>query len=147
MDQGYISALAALSGTIVGGMTSFLTSWSTQHSQFRAQRIAAETTKREKLFGRFLDEMARLYSVAISEETVNYGRLVEIFALKGRICLFATQPVIDTAERAVKQLIDLHLAPNWSTEQMRAMLDDGGQDPLKNFADACRIELRDIGNG
>ncbi len=42
MDAAYISALAALTGTAIGGLTSFATSWTTQHAQFKAQRIAAE---------------------------------------------------------------------------------------------------------
>ena len=144
MDQAYISALAALSGAVVGGMTSFLTSWSTQHAQAKTQRINAEIAKREKLFGRFLDEMAHLYAIAISEETVNYGHLVEVFALNGRICLFATQPVIDCANEAIKNLIDVHLEPNWAPAQVRAKLEDVDHDPLKAFANACRIELQEL---
>ena len=61
MDTAYISALAALAGTAIGGLTSFVTSWMTQHSQVKAQRIAAEREKRELLFGRFLEEAAKLY--------------------------------------------------------------------------------------
>ena len=49
MDAAYISAFAALAGTAIGGLTSFVTSWMTQHSQARALRLASER------------EMARLY--------------------------------------------------------------------------------------
>jgi hypothetical protein len=65
MDAAYISAFAALAGTAIGGLTSFATSWTTQQAQARAQRLAAERDARAALFGRFLDEAAKLYSDAL----------------------------------------------------------------------------------
>lgn len=56
MDAAYISALAALAGSAVGGLTSFATARSTQHTQARAQRLAESRTKREALYGQFIDE-------------------------------------------------------------------------------------------
>ena len=46
MDPAYISAFAALAGTAIGGLTSFATSWMTQHAQTRAQQLAAEREAR-----------------------------------------------------------------------------------------------------
>ena len=63
MEAAYISAFAALAGTAIGGLTSFATSWTTQQSQARAQRLAAERDNRAALFGRFLDEAAKLYLI------------------------------------------------------------------------------------
>src|SRR5215831_12312662 len=65
MDAAYISAFAALAGTAIGGLTSFATSWITQQAQTRTQRLAAEREARAALFGRFLDEAAKLYSDAL----------------------------------------------------------------------------------
>ena len=53
MEAAYISGLAALAGTAIGGLTSFTTSWMTQQAQVRAQRLANERDKREALLGRF----------------------------------------------------------------------------------------------
>src|SRR3954452_18805463 len=39
MEAAYISTFAALAGTAIGGLTSFATSWMTQHAQARAQRL------------------------------------------------------------------------------------------------------------
>ena len=78
MDAAYISALAALAGTAIGGLTSFVTSWMTQHAQAKAQRLAAEREKREILFGRFLEESARLHVASswtpISRRTSPWNR-------------------------------------------------------------------------
>ncbi len=69
MDPAYISAFAALAGSAIGGLTSFVTSWTTQHSQVRIQRLAAEKEARAALFGRFLEEAAKLYSDAMQNST------------------------------------------------------------------------------
>ena len=39
MNAAYISALAALAGSVIGGLTSLLTSWLTQRTQARAQEL------------------------------------------------------------------------------------------------------------
>jgi len=41
MDSGYITALAALGGAALGGLTSFATSWTTLRVQMKAQRSAS----------------------------------------------------------------------------------------------------------
>ena len=64
MEAAYIPALAALAGTVIGGLTSFAPSWATLRAPTRAQRRANEADKREGLFGRFLEEAAKLYADA-----------------------------------------------------------------------------------
>src|SRR5262249_41206805 len=46
MEAAYISALAALAGSAIGGLTSFASSWTTQQAQARAERVANEKDKR-----------------------------------------------------------------------------------------------------
>jgi hypothetical protein len=141
MGDSWIPTLAALMGTVIGGLTSFVTSWATQASQARAQRVAAERAKREELYGRFLDAIARLYAHAVAEEKVDYGKLVEIFALKGRIGLRASEPVKAATDHSIKFLVDLYIAPKRSVADVRAMMDDAKADPLSQFAERCREEL------
>ena len=59
MDAAYLSALSALAGSAIGAMASFGTTWLTQHHQDHAQRIAQESTRREKLFGEFIEQSSR----------------------------------------------------------------------------------------
>lgn len=81
VDAAYISAFAALAGTAIGGLASFATSWTTQHAQTRAQRIATERDARAELFGRFLDEAAKLYADALQSRRDDISRLTGIYAL------------------------------------------------------------------
>jgi hypothetical protein len=64
MDSAYMSGIAALAGSAIGGLASFATTWLTQHSQERARRSAKEITRREHLYGEFIDEASKLYTDA-----------------------------------------------------------------------------------
>ena len=145
MDGAYISALAALAGTAIGGLTSFATSWITQQAQARAQRLAAERDARAALFGRFLDEAAKLYSDALQNRRDEISGLVGIYALTNRIRLMSSPQVVEAADTVCRIIIDTYLAPNITMEEMRANWVDGHVDPLRDFSEACRLELQTFG--
>ena len=145
MDQAYISTIAALGGTIIGGLTSFLTAWVIQHVQTRNQRIATETARRQEIYGQFMDELAQIYARALRAQELDYGELVKLFALSGRIKLIASPPVIAGAERAMKYVVDLYLGPPRTPQQMREMMDQRSADAIGEFATLCREEFRLLG--
>lgn len=142
MDAAFIPTISALAGTVIGGITSFATSWLSQTAQSRAQRLAQERTKREELYSKFLEETARLYSHALTEAQVDYTKLVDIFALRGRILLTASDGVVHGADLVIRTLVDLYIAPKRSDADIRANLEDEKQDVMAAFARACRLELR-----
>src|SRR5262245_66626562 len=90
METAYISALAALAGTAIGGLTSFATSWMTQRAQTKAQRLAIEREKREVLFGRFLEEAASLYADALQNKRDDPTAMISIYGLANRIRLISS---------------------------------------------------------
>ena len=145
MDTAYISAFAALAGSAIGGLTSFATSWMTQQAQARAQRLAAERDARAALFGRFLDEAAKLYSDALQNRREDASRLMDIYALKSRIRLQSSPEVMEAAEAVTRIIVDAYLAPNITMEEMRASWIERHVDPLSDFSDACRQELQAFG--
>ena len=97
MDAAYISALAALAGSAIGGLASFASSWTTQHSQVRAQRLAAEREARAALFGK----AAKLYSDAMQNRRDDITGLVGIYALTNRIRLISSPQVVEAADSSV----------------------------------------------
>jgi hypothetical protein len=145
MDAAYISALAALAGTAIGGLTSFATSWATQQAQARAQRLAAEREARAALFGRFLDEAAKVYSDAMQNKRDDMTALVGIYALVNRMRLMSSPQVVEAAETVARIIIDAYLAPNITMAEMRADWIDRHVDPLRDFSEACRQELQAFG--
>jgi hypothetical protein len=142
MEPAYISAFAALAGTAIGGLASFATSWVTQQAQSRAQRIAAEKDARAALFGRFLDEAAKLYSDALQNRRDDVTPLMGIYGLTNRIRLISSQEVVEAADTVVRIIVDAYLAPNMTMAEMRENWIDRHIDPLRDFAEACRKELR-----
>ena len=145
MESAYISAFAALAGTAIGGLASFATSWVTQQAQSRAQRIAAERDSRAALFGRFLDEAAKLYSDALQNRQDDVTRLVSIYALINRIRLISSPQVVDAADNVARIIVDAYLAPNITMKEMRENWIEGHVDPLRDFSEACRKELQTFG--
>lgn len=141
MDPGVLSAISALAGTSIGAVSSLGTTWLTTKSQAEAARIVAERTKREELYGRFMDELAVLYSNALYNTGVDHERLTIAYALSGRIGLYATKPVSDAAIEALRFIVDLALGPCRTQEEMRAMMDQPDQNVISTFAEACRDEL------
>ena len=145
MEAAYVSAFAALAGTAIGGLASFATSWTTQHAQTRAQRISAERDARAALFGRFLDEAAKLYADALQSRRDDISRLTGIYALTNRIRLTSSAKVVRGADALARIIIESYAAPNVTMEDMRTNWIDRHVDPLRDFSEACREELRTLG--
>lgn len=145
MVTAYISTIAALTGTAVGGLTSFATSWVTQTAQTRIQRLADEREHRAALFGRFVDEAAKLYSDALQNSRNDITKLIGIYSLINRIRLISSPQVVEAAETVARIIVDAYLAPNITMEEMRANWVDRHVDPLRDFSNACRKELQAFG--
>jgi hypothetical protein len=145
MEAAYISAFAALAGTAIGGLTSFVTSWVIQHGQVKAQRLATEREKREILFGRFLEEAARLYVDALQNKREDPTAMIGIYGLANRIRLISSARVVESADTLARIIMDTYLAPNVTLEEVRARWIERNIDPLRDFGEACREELRTFG--
>ena len=142
MDPAYLSALSALAGTMVGGVTTFLTSWTTQMAQARSARLSEERARRDQLYSRFLDETARLYSYAMSEDKINHQNLVNIFALRGRILLQSSPSIVEAADAIIKRLVSVYMTPNRSDSDLLQDIENSSDDLMVAFAKVCRAELR-----
>src|SRR5439155_17957162 len=119
MEAAYISAFAALAGTAIGGLTSFATSWTTEQAQAREQRLAAERDSRAALFGRSLDEAAKLYIDALQNRRDDISGLINTYTLTNRIRLMSTERVVESADTVCRIIVDAYLAPNLTLEEMR----------------------------
>jgi hypothetical protein len=56
VDASIISALAALTGAAVGGLTSGIANWLNHRSQVRAQWLQHEKSRRQILYRDFIEE-------------------------------------------------------------------------------------------
>ena len=65
MNAGYISAFAALAGSLIGGLTTFAAAWVTQRQQANVQWLLQEKTRRQELYQQFIEEASKLYVDAL----------------------------------------------------------------------------------
>jgi hypothetical protein len=138
----YVPALSALAGSAIGAMASVATTWLTQHSQDRARRSAESMTRRERLYGGFIDAASALLADALTHEKVDPSKFVGIYATIGKLRLFAPADVVLKADKAMRDLSEIYYLPNTDFARRDALQDDR-LDILRAFAKACRNELRD----
>jgi hypothetical protein len=97
MNPAYVSALAALAGAIIGGLTSFVTSWLMQRTQLRHAHREAEEAKLEALYSDFVTEASRVFGDAATHQTEDFTDLMRLAAMIGRMRLGSDRAVVDAA--------------------------------------------------
>jgi hypothetical protein len=75
MEPATISALAALAGATIGGVTSFAATWLTQRPQARVQELTHTQSRREELYKAFIQEASKLYGDALVHDTTTSRNL------------------------------------------------------------------------
>jgi len=141
VDTAYISAFSALGGAVIGGLTSFGSSWLTQRTQLRFSHDEAIKARREELYVEFVDEAARLYGDALGHQKDDAADLCKLFALLGRIRLVSPRPVVTAAERTFDTIIETYLGPNRTMHEVLHDVHQGGFNFLIEFGEACRQDL------
>ncbi len=141
MDAAYVSAGFGLAGAMIGGLTSLATSLLTQRTQARERRLETSRASRQVVFSEFIVEASRLYADALSHEKDDVNDLVQLYAMVGRMRLFASRPVVEAAQQAMDVIITTYLEPNRSLHEIRAMAKEGGMNFLLSFGEHCRAEL------
>jgi hypothetical protein len=141
MNAAYVSALAALAGSIIGGLTTFAAAWVTQRQQANVQWLLQEKTRRQELYQQFIEEASKLYTDALMHDQVAISPLVGLYALINKIRIFSSPGIAEGADKIVRMIIDTYFLPNKTLPEMRAMMESGALDPLRDFSEMCRDEL------
>jgi hypothetical protein len=138
-----IAASAAISGSIVGALGSFLGTWITQQHQDRRDLLTKKMVRRETLYSDFITEGARLLVDALVNNSSDPQKLIPIYALLSRIRLSSSPKVLETAEEVIKNILTGYSKPNLTAEQIesRAL---SSEDPLRQFSNICRDELESL---
>lgn len=140
MDSGLITALAAISGSLVGALGSAVGTLIVQKHQDRRDSLGKKIVRREALYSDFIAESARLLVDALEHNIGDLQKLIPVYALLSRIRLSSSPRVLGTAEEVIKTILHGYEQPNLTPEQIqnRAV---NGEDPLRQFGDICRAEL------
>jgi uncharacterized protein (DUF58 family) len=147
MDTALLSALSAVLGSLVGGSASVATTWMAQKTLNRREVLREELRKREALYGEFIGECAKLFMDAFTHNLEKPESLLPVFALINRIRLCASREVLAEAERVLTRLTDQYFAKNLTVEDLRQLAHTEQADPLRDFGEACRAELKSLRGG
>ena len=140
MDLFYIPAIASFSGSASGTLASIVTGWVTQRRRHRARATSRTISQREELYKNFIEEASRLYADALVSDKSEISKLVDLFALVGRMKILSSDKVIEAAEKAGRLILETYLSPNRTFVDLPQLIEE--MDPLRDFSEACRRELQ-----
>jgi hypothetical protein len=144
VDVSIISALAALPGAAVGGLTSGIATWLNHRSQVRVEWILHEKSRRQTLYRDFIEEASKCYIDALQHDKADIPGLVGVYAKLSAMRALSSKPVVHCAEDVARKILDTYLEPDRSFVELREMAIDGTIDLLRGFSDACRDEFEEM---
>jgi hypothetical protein len=138
-DGSVVTGIAAVGGSLVGGLSSFATTYWAQARQLHVGRLAEELDRREELYSTFNRLAAELLLHALDHDVSEPAKLIELMTLIGRIRLTSSEGVLHAAQQVFADLIATYSNPTVdpvmairSPEQLVTQ--------LVQFTTACRAE-------
>jgi hypothetical protein len=145
MDPATLSALAALGGAAVGGVTSLSTTWLTQKAQAKLQELAHKRDRREDLYKEFIEEASKLYADALVHNISDISKLVDLYALINMMHVISPRNTFEAAEKVGRTIVSTYLAPDKAVPELEQMMNRGEIDVLEKFSEAARQEFHHLG--
>ena len=140
MDDSIVTAVAALTGAAIGGFTSVLASWLSQHAQAKAQRLQQAQLQRQEIYKEFIKDAAKLYIDALQSDKADVSGLMGLYAEVSRMRVLSSASVVDLADEILKKITNAYLEPNRAFPELKEMANSGLMDPFRSFSEACRAE-------
>jgi hypothetical protein len=145
MDSSLIAALAAILGTTVGGLATFLTTYLNQRYAMRRDILAKDVANREQLYSDFLKEIGNLYFDSIKrtlDEGPQESSMISMYSLVGRIRMISSEAVLKAAEKVAEDVVESYKRPPMTFQEFQRQW--GGSDPWHEFTNACRAERENM---
>ena len=143
MDTALISALSALGGSIIGGLTSGVTTWVGQRTQAQAGQRLHHLAQRETLYQDFVVAASQAFGNAVVSTDPDLERILVLHGMISRMRILSSAAVVACAESTMDSIIDSYFLPIKSVAEIRDLTRSGQMiDPLRNFSEISRSELR-----
>ena len=110
MDVAYISAISALAGSLIGGVTTGASTLLSQRTQVRASQIAHEIARREDLIRDFIIAASKTYGDALVNNEPQMQELVNLYALVSRMRVLTMPESVAAADRLLRATVDTYFA-------------------------------------
>jgi hypothetical protein len=144
LDASIISALAALTGAAIGGLTYGVASWLNSRKQVRAEWLAQDRIRRQDLYKEFIKSATKSYADALQHNEPDVPGLIELYTTLGRMRVLSSPKVFKSAQQAMRKILDTYLEPNKTFAELRAMVNSEEADLLFAFAEACHTEQESL---
>src|SRR5215472_9064078 len=99
MNPVFLPAVAALTGSAIGGLTSFLSSWLGQSGQIKAQLLLNDKARRQELYRDFINAASERYVHALMSDAPDPGQLVSLYAMVSRMRTLSSLEVCEEADK------------------------------------------------
>jgi hypothetical protein len=143
MDAAYLSALSALAGSVVGGLTTGVSNLLSQVVQARAERRAREQSRKEDLYKDFILAASRAYGKAIVSSEPHLQEIISLYALVSRMRVSSSPEIVACSDKVMRTTVGTYLAPNKTIPQLHTLMESGADiDLLRDFAETARKELQ-----
>jgi hypothetical protein len=110
MDVAYLSALSAIAGSVVGGLTAGITTWLSQRAGARASNLAHEMSRRDDLYKDFIVAASKAYGDALLSNEPQVPELVALSALISRMRILSSLRSVASAEKIMEATISAYFA-------------------------------------
>jgi hypothetical protein len=141
VNAAYLSALAALAGSVIGGLTSFLSTWLSRNAQVKADLFLRDKDHRQALYRAFIEEASELYIDALTNDKPDLSKTIALYVLISRMRVISSPNVIEEADKMARLIVECYPQQNKTFNDLRRMIDDNALDPLRAFSEFCREEL------
>ena len=138
-----IPTLSAIGGSIIGALSSMISTWVAQRHRERRELVAHKTAQLEQLYADFINESARLLVDAVQHSLEDPSTLVPIYALISRIRLRSSTDVIESGERLIATILKVYVEPNLAPDDIQSAASKHN-DHLQDFSNICRRELESL---
>ena len=140
LGSAIVAGGAAVAGTLLGGLSSFATTYFTVRRQGHDERVLRDLERREELYAKFNELGSDLTLDAIEHPLDDPRKLIGIAALAGRIRLTGSAEVLQAAEAVIDHLIETYQRPPADLREVVRARPHEIMAPLTTFTQACRTE-------
>ena len=142
MNTAYLTAFSALAGSVVGGVTTAVTTWIGLRSTARAGRLGAQYIRRQDLFRDFIVAASNAYSHALVSGEPQLQEIIALYAMVSRMRILCSNEMVSCADKIMRLTIDTYFEPNRTLAELRELIkNEADIDPLKEFSEVARAEL------
>lgn len=142
LQVGLLAAVAALGGSIVGGIITFLTTYYAEKKRFEHELSLRDIEKRETLYSDFIGECTRVILAALDNKKGSALDFSTLFSLTGRIRVVAPEEIGDAAAAFGSLAIK---TPGPEAEEEKRKKHQADVKPArKKFTELCQKEIGDM---